>query len=400
MATDGELLRRYVDSGSDEAFTELVQRHLGLVYRAALRRVGGNAHAADDVTQRVFTDLARKAATLTDRPDVAGWLHTGTRFAASQLVRSEQRRRSHEQEAHTMEQLMSESPPSPAALEPVLDEILDALEERDRTAILLHYFEGQTFAQVGHALSLTADAARMRVNRALDRLRDGLAKKGIASTSAALGASLAGEAWVPKPVPLASTIASRALHHARVASQPAASASHTVAAALAWLGGVVALGIAALGARFLVRDDRAQHPTAGWTSLSDGAGAAPPVAAAPAAPSTPAIDVQPSGAQPPAPGPLGRSTAFDALTAGEQGLLAKLWNGYRRAAPTGHISAVNVGYRAPNFPAIRPLRSAGWVTTRANPLHPLKQLEVRLTPARVDYCETHSAEIEAVAPEP
>ena len=59
MTPDGELLRRYLD-GSEAAFAELVRRHINLVYRAAIRRVGGNAHAADDVTQKVFIALAQK----------------------------------------------------------------------------------------------------------------------------------------------------------------------------------------------------------------------------------------------------------------------------------------------------------------------------------------------------
>lgn len=61
MNTDNELLRQFVEDHSEAAFTELVQRHLPLVRATALRRVGGDAHAADDVTQQVFVALARKA---------------------------------------------------------------------------------------------------------------------------------------------------------------------------------------------------------------------------------------------------------------------------------------------------------------------------------------------------
>src|SRR3954469_10632976 len=107
MTSDCELLRRYVENNSEEAFTELVHRHINVVYRTALRRVGRNAHAADDVTQRVFTDLARKASTLKGRASLGGWLYTGARFAAAEVVRAEQRRRTHEQEAHLMNELNS-----------------------------------------------------------------------------------------------------------------------------------------------------------------------------------------------------------------------------------------------------------------------------------------------------
>ena len=88
MSDDSELLRRYAEARSQDAFAELVQRHLTLVYSTALRQAGGDAHLAQDVTQMVFTDLARKAAALARRPVLAGWLHTSTRFAAAKVVRT------------------------------------------------------------------------------------------------------------------------------------------------------------------------------------------------------------------------------------------------------------------------------------------------------------------------
>jgi len=105
MQEDGQLLRRFVDDHSEAAFTELVNRHVNLVYFAALRRLGGDRHLADDVAQSVFADLARKATLLKDRTVLTGWLYTSTRFAAAQAVRSARRRRTHEQEAHAMHEL-------------------------------------------------------------------------------------------------------------------------------------------------------------------------------------------------------------------------------------------------------------------------------------------------------
>src|SRR6266498_879069 len=67
MTSDGELLRRYTETNSENAFAELVERHLNLVYSAALRQVNGDAHLAQDVAQTVFADLARKAASLAGR---------------------------------------------------------------------------------------------------------------------------------------------------------------------------------------------------------------------------------------------------------------------------------------------------------------------------------------------
>jgi RNA polymerase sigma factor (sigma-70 family) len=211
MLDDATLLRRYAENRSEGDFAELVRRHLNLVYSAALRQVNGDTHLAQDVTQLVFTDLARKAAQLASHRVLAGWLFTSTRFAAAKLVRGEQRRRTREQEA----ELMQESD-SPAALDwervrPVLDEALAELGEQDREAILLRYLEGCDFAQVGAKLALTDNAARMRVDRAVDKLRDLLARRGVTSSAAALSLALANQAVVAAPAGLAATVTGAAL---------------------------------------------------------------------------------------------------------------------------------------------------------------------------------------------
>jgi DNA-directed RNA polymerase specialized sigma24 family protein len=78
MNEDSELLRRYIQHQDETAFATLVQRHVNLVFSAALRQVGGNVQTAEDVTQTVFADLARKGRSLQDRNGIAGWLYTST----------------------------------------------------------------------------------------------------------------------------------------------------------------------------------------------------------------------------------------------------------------------------------------------------------------------------------
>src|SRR5688500_12052918 len=102
MIEDSLLLRRYAEDQAEDAFAELVRRRVDLVHAVALRKVGGDTHLAQDVTQRVFSDLARKAADLARHPFLTGWLFTSTHYAATQLVRSEQRRRIREAKAHAM----------------------------------------------------------------------------------------------------------------------------------------------------------------------------------------------------------------------------------------------------------------------------------------------------------
>lgn len=218
MNDDSELLRRYARERSESAFTELVGRHAGLVYSAALRQLDGDAALAQEVSQSVFVDLARKAGSLADRPVLASWLYTSTRFAALKARRSRQRRQVREQEAHTMHEI--ESAGLSAAdwdrVRPLLDEEICELGEEDRAAILLRYFEGLPFAAIGNRLGIAENAARMRADRALEKLRHGLARQGITSTAAALGLALTTSAVAAPPAGLAAAVAGGALAHAGI----------------------------------------------------------------------------------------------------------------------------------------------------------------------------------------
>ena len=191
MAPDNELLARWLRTRSEQDFAELVQRHLAMVHSAALRVVNGDRHLADDVAQTVFADLARKARSLTDRPSLAGWLHTSARFAAMGLLRGEHRRRQREQEALSMPQDPAASDaPAWSELQPVIDAAIGDLSAKDREALLLRYFENRSHREIGELLGLTDNAARMRVERALDKARSLLAKRGITSSTSGLAAAL------------------------------------------------------------------------------------------------------------------------------------------------------------------------------------------------------------------
>jgi len=223
MTTDGELLRRYAEAKSEDAFAELVRRHLGLVCSAALRQVNGDAHLAQDVAQAVFTDLACKAAALLHRQDLAGWLYTSAHWAAAKAVRTERRRLAHEREAESMHQLLQNAGPELdwERLSPMLDKAMHQLKERDRDVILMRYFENRPLAEIGRLLSLTEDAARKRVDRALERLRALLARQGVTATTA-LASTLSAHAAQYAPASLAATLTSAAL--------AGASATNTVPA--------------------------------------------------------------------------------------------------------------------------------------------------------------------------
>ena len=214
MLADNELLRRYCSDRSESAFAELVERHADLVYSAALHQLNGNPDLARDVAQVVFTDLALKAASLQPSVSVAGWLYASARFAAAKLVRSEQRRHAREQKALAMDDLDSApdlSGDHAARLRPAIEEAMQSLDEADREALLLRYFENRDFKSVGTALAISDDAARKRVARAIERLRAILEGRGISSPGSALMATLSGAAALSAPAELHASIIRSAL---------------------------------------------------------------------------------------------------------------------------------------------------------------------------------------------
>jgi RNA polymerase sigma factor (sigma-70 family) len=217
MTDDAALIRQYLD-GSQDAFATLVKCHIGAIYGTALRLVAGDAHLADDVTQKVFTGLARKAASLADRPVLVGWLYLSTQYEAAKAVRSEQRWRNREQKAQLMNEILEQGAAEPdwTALRPVIDSAMRDLKEGDRDALLLRFFQARTLAEVGEVLGLSENAARMRVDRALDKLRGLLIRRGINSTATALGAVLAGQVATAAPATLAASVTSVALAGASV----------------------------------------------------------------------------------------------------------------------------------------------------------------------------------------
>lgn len=211
MIDDAELLRRYAEEHDEDAFAALVQQRLPLVYAVARRRLGGDGALAQDVAQRVFADLAAKAGSLARHPALVAWLFASTRYAAAQLARTEQRRRGREERAVDMSDESKEAEVDWELVRPALDEMIDRLATRDREAVMLRFFEGRAWAEIGTRLRLSEDGARSRVERALEKLRAHLARRGVRSTTAALGLVLAGQAQAAVPAGLAVAVTQGAL---------------------------------------------------------------------------------------------------------------------------------------------------------------------------------------------
>ena len=230
MMDDATLLSQYAAEQSEAAFAELTRRHLDLVYSAALRLMNGDGHTAQDVTQQVFTEVARQAPRLARHPALVGWLYTTTRLIALRMQRTGQRRRAREQEATMMNSLLHDDDP-PAdwtQLRPALEDAMHELDDKDRHAVLLRFFQNKSLAEIGAALHLTENAARMRVDRALDKLRGKLARRGITTTAAALAVVITANAVQAAPAGLAATISAAAIAGNAVQASTLMAATKTI----------------------------------------------------------------------------------------------------------------------------------------------------------------------------
>jgi RNA polymerase sigma factor (sigma-70 family) len=252
MNSDIELLDAYAESRSEEAFGELVTRHVDFIYSAAMRQLR-NSHLAEEATQAAFIALARKAGRLQQCTVIAGWLYRAVHFAALNLQRSEARRKHWEKEAATMNNPGEIAVGNPDDMSketalPHVDEALAELGEKDRTALVLRFLQQKSLRDVGDTLGTSEEAAKKRVSRALEKLRALLARRGVAIPAAALALGLSQLPVFAAPAALRASLSALAVETAI----PAATLASAVLARMLLLrtkliaacGGLVVLGAA------------------------------------------------------------------------------------------------------------------------------------------------------------
>lgn len=204
--TDLQFLQAYAERRSEAAFAELVRRHIDFVHSAALRMVR-DPHLAEDVTQGVFVALAQNAARLADHPVLAGWLHRTAQNIAAQTIRTDVRRRAREQQAATMNELISaESDATWEEISPHLDAALSELSDPDRDAVLLRYFEKKSAQEMADVLGVSAEAAQKRVSRAVERLREVFTRRGVTTGAMGLVGVISANSVQAAPVGLAKAV--------------------------------------------------------------------------------------------------------------------------------------------------------------------------------------------------
>lgn len=203
---DHECLQQFARTNSQTAFAAVVERHVDLVYSAALRQVR-SPQLAEEVAQSVFLDLSRRAADLTPNQPLAAWLYVVTRRTAVDVIRREARRQARERTAAEIA-AMKTPPHSWSRVEASLDEAMETLNDAERSAILLRFFENRSLREVGEALGISEDTAQKRVSRAVEQLRGFFQRRGVAVTAAALSTELSAHAVQLAPAGLGAAISS------------------------------------------------------------------------------------------------------------------------------------------------------------------------------------------------
>lgn len=239
---DTTLLRQYADQNSEEAFETLVARHVNLVYSAALRKTG-NAHAAEEVTQAVFIILAKKAHKLGAETSLSGWLYQATRLTASTFVRGEIRRLRREQEAY-MQSLSNESDPEIwEQITPLLEDAMGILGEKERDAVVLRFFEGKNYQEIGFASDSSENAAKKRVAYALEKLRRYFSKRGVSLTSVVIAGAISSNSVQAAPAALAKSVTAVAIAKGAAASSSTLTLIKGALKIMAWTKAKMAVAV-------------------------------------------------------------------------------------------------------------------------------------------------------------
>ncbi len=259
METEIALLRRFAGTGDAEAFREIVRRHAGVVYGAALR-ILSDVDRASDVAQETFLQLTKDAGTVTG--SLPGWLHRVATHKAIDATRRDASRR------RTESQYVASKPREITAwkdLSASIDEGLNALDAEMREILVAHFLEGRTTRQMASMMGISQATVSRRIEAGVTALRRILQTRGLLVAVGALGTLLTENAVEATPQVLMSELGKMAL-----AGTPAAAASAGGSGLAETAGGtllagakakaVAAVAIAAIGVGSVVTYHEVTRP--------------------------------------------------------------------------------------------------------------------------------------------
>lgn len=282
--SDTDLLDDWLRHHRESAFHALVRRYQALVHAVAIRRCGDDSIAAE-ATQLTFISLAQKAQSLRSRSTLVGWLHLTSVFHTRNLVRRHQRETRRRQLLRTH---MDTHLPAPVSetwsqMQPVIDEALAALSSQDRETLLLRFYRALTVKEIASVQGIATDAAQKRLDRATERIRLQLTRRGCTIGGSLATVLLAGfSSGAQAALPSSAAIASMAIAAASATTSLTTlgiitmtkKATITAAAALLLVGvSAVAIVNRDASARQIGITDSASSPssnaTPGGSSVTD-----------------------------------------------------------------------------------------------------------------------------------
>src|SRR5262249_24758934 len=197
--TDRQLIERFVAGrdalAAEAAFAALVARH-GPMVLGVCRQLRGDHQHAEDAFQAAFLVLTRRARSVRD-PDLLGnWLYgVALRTARKARARLARTRKGERDGAAQRPEAVAADPADRALIERERAEALhaeiDRLPESSRRPVVLCYLEGLSLAEAAARLRCPAGTVHSRLDRAKEKLRRGLLRRGIVLSTTALGAALA-----------------------------------------------------------------------------------------------------------------------------------------------------------------------------------------------------------------
>ena len=162
-------------NGDTELFAVLVNRYQRPIFNLLLRMTGNREDAAD-LTQETFLKAYEKLERFRLSKRFFPWLYT----IGMNLARDHMRKQKSAAKAASMNLPFKSSAVDGFEENRSLVQRLDAsrlmvllaqLPEDYREAVILRYHEGLTMKEIGEALKISTSGAKMRVKRALERLR-------------------------------------------------------------------------------------------------------------------------------------------------------------------------------------------------------------------------------------
>jgi RNA polymerase sigma factor (sigma-70 family) len=218
--------------GEEAALSEIHAQHGAMVFNACLRLLN-DSHDAQDATQAAFLVLWRKAARLRPGTDLGGWLHQAAVWSAREVRRGRKRREARERRAAEMrEESHAPSGAEWTAIRGELDEELQRLPSRERSAMVSIYLEGLSRSEAAARLGMPEGTVATLTHRALERLRLRFGRRGKALSVTLLATLLtahAAEAAAPAHV-LSSLLAAAKVSAAGAASAATAGSAGPVLA--------------------------------------------------------------------------------------------------------------------------------------------------------------------------